>query len=210
MTYFAVITTGLDVRKLLKDSLKEKELRLLEDKVIIVDMNDKQIGIGERTKTHQEGKLHRGFSIFVVNSKDKLLLQKRAETKYHSGGLWTNTCCSHPRPGELTGEAAHRRLREEMGFDCELKEIFSFTYRIQFANNLFEHEYDHVFLGEFDGEPTPNPEEVCDWEWSDIKELGKDIKDNPEVYTYWFKVCFDKVISYLFGNRQNKKPDLSG
>jgi len=132
----------------LRDSPREKESLLLKDKVIIVDMNDKEIGIGERIKTHQEGKLHRGFSVFIVNSKYQLLLQKRAGTKYHSGGLWTNTCCSHPRPGELIEEAAHRRLREEMGFDCELTEIFSFTYRTQFANNLFEHEYDHVLLGE--------------------------------------------------------------
>jgi isopentenyl-diphosphate delta-isomerase len=173
-------------------------------------MNDREMGIAERIKTHQEGKLHRGFSIFIVDSKDNLLLQKRAETKYHSGGLWTNTCCSHPGPGEITKEAAHRRLKEEMGFDCDLKEIFSFTYQIQFANGLFEHEYDHVFLGEFDGEPTPNPEEVCDWEWSDIKELRKNIQNNPEVYTYWFKVCFDRVISYLSGSRINNKSDLSG
>ena len=183
---------------------------MLEDKVIIVDRNDKEIGIGEIMKTHQEGKLHRGFSVFIVNSKYEMLLQKRAGTKYHSGGLWTNTCCSHPRPGELIEEAAHRRLREEMGFDCELKEIFSFTYRTQFSNNLFEHEYDHVLLGEADGAPTPDPEEVCDWEWRDIEELGKSIKDNPEVYTYWFKACFDKVIPYLSGSRKTRQPDCGG
>jgi isopentenyl-diphosphate delta-isomerase len=178
----------------------------MQDKVIIVDINDQEIGIGERMKTHHEGKLHRGFSVFVVNFKDELLLQKRTGTKYHSGGLWTNTCCSHPRPGELTEEAAHRRLKEEMGFDCDLKEIFSFTYRTQFVNNLFEYEYDHVFLGKYDHTPTPNPEEVCDWGWSNIKELGKHTQDNPEIYTYWFKACLDTVISHLSGNKQNKKP----
>ena len=183
---------------------------MLKDKVIIVDTNDKEIGIGEIIKTHQEGTLHRGFSVFIVNSKYEMLLQKRAGTKYHSGGLWANTCCSHPRPGELIEEAAHRRLREEMGFDCELEEIFSFTYRTQFSNNLFKHEYDHVFLGEADGAPTPDPDEVCDWEWRDIEELGKSIKDNPEVYTYWFKICFDEVISYLSGSRKTRQPDFGG
>jgi isopentenyl-diphosphate delta-isomerase len=180
---------------------------LLEEKVILVDMNDKEIGIGEKIKIHQKGELHRAFSIFVVNSKEELLLQKRAMTKYHSGGLWTNTCCGHPRHGELTGEAARRRLREEMGFGCDIKEIFCFTYRKQFADNLFEHEYDHVFLGVFDGKPAPNPEEVSDWQWSDITELGKNIKDNPELYTYWFRYCFYTAISHFYSDNQENQPN---
>lgn len=165
--------------------------------VVLVDENDNVIGTGEKIKTHQEGKLHRAFSIFVFNSKGELLLQKRAKSKYHSGGLWTNTCCSHPRPRESIEEAIHRRLKEEMGFDCELKEMFSFSYEVKLDNNLFEHEYDHVFIGNFDGEPTPNPEEVDEWKWVDVEELKKDIQGNPDSYSYWLRISIDKVISYL-------------
>lgn len=166
----------------------------MEEKVILVDKNDKEVGTGEKLKTHQEGKLHRAFSIFVFNSKGELLIHQRARTKYHCGGLWSNTCCSHPRPGEHMEEAVHRRLKTEMGFDCKLKEIFSFIYQVKFGNNLFEHEYDHVFIGRFDGEPVPNPEEVEDWKWIETEELKKDIQKNPEKYTYWFKACIDRVI----------------
>jgi isopentenyl-diphosphate delta-isomerase len=167
----------------------------MKEKVILVDKNDKEVGIGEKMETRLTGKLHRAFSIFIFNSQGELLLQKRAKTKYHSGGLWTNTCCSHPRPGELTEKAAHRRLQEEMGFDCQLKEISSFTYKVKFSNDLFEHEYDHVFVGEFNGQPIPNPEEVDDWKWVDLVELKKDIQENPDQYTYWFKIALDKVFS---------------
>ena len=131
-----------------------------KEMVAIVDENDNEIGEEEKIKALREGKLHRAFSIFVFNSKGQMLIQKRAKEKYHSGGLWTNTCCSHPRPGEPIEKAAHRRLKEEMGFDCEIKEIFSFTYRVKFDNNLFENEYDHAFLGKFDGKPMPNSKEV--------------------------------------------------
>jgi isopentenyl-diphosphate delta-isomerase len=165
--------------------------------VILVDKNDKEVGIGEKIKTHQEGKLHRAFSIFVFNSNGELLLQKRAKSKYHCGGMWSNTCCSHPRPGESVEKAVHRRLKEEMGFDCELKEIFSFTYKVKFDDNFFEHEYDHVFIGNFDGKPNPNPEEVGEWKWISIEELKKDIRKNPDSYTYWLKKSIDKVVSHL-------------
>jgi len=165
--------------------------------VILVDENDKEIGTGKKIKTHQEGKLHRAFSIFVFNSKGQLLLQRRSKSKYHSGGLWTNTCCSHPIPRESIEKTLHRRLKEEMGFDCELKEIFSFTYKVKFDNGLLEHEYDHVFIGKFDGKPTPNPEEVDEWKWIDLEELKKDIQKNPDSYSYWLKMSIDKVISYL-------------
>ena len=165
--------------------------------ILLVDENDNIIGKEEKIKTHQEGKLHRAFSIFVFNSKGELLLQKRGKSKYHSGGLWTNTCCSHQRDGETLEEAVHRRLKEEMGFDCELKEMFTFTYRIKFDNDLFENEYDHVFLGKFDGEPTPNSEEVDEWKWIDLEELKKGIRENPDNYTYWLKQSIDKVISYV-------------
>ena len=167
-----------------------------EEEVILVDRNDKETGIGKKIKIHREGKLHRAFSIFIFNSNGELLLQKRAKSKYHSGGLWTNTCCSHPRPDESLEKTVHRRLKEEMGFDCELEEIFSFIYKGKLDNDLFEHEYDHVFIGEFNGKPTPNPEEVDEWKWVDIKELKKDIQKNPDNYSYWLKACIDKVISY--------------
>jgi len=165
--------------------------------VILVDENDNVIGTGEKIKTHQEGKLHRAFSIFVFNSKGQLLLQRRAKSKYHSGGLWSNTCCSHPSPGESLEEAVHRRLKEEMGFDCELRGIFSFTYKVKFDDDLFENEYDHVFIGKFDGNPNPNPEEVDEWKWIDLEELKKGIRENPDNYTYWLKQSIDKVISYV-------------
>jgi len=165
--------------------------------VILVDENDNEIGTEEKMKAHQEGKLHRAFSIFIFNSKGELLLQKRAKSKYHSGGLWSNTCCSHPMPGEALEKTVHRRLKEEMGFDCELKEIFSFTYKAKFDNGLIEHEYDHVFIGKFDGKPTPNPEEVDEWKWIDVEELKKGIQENPDNYTYWLKASIDKIIPYL-------------
>ena len=139
--------------------------------ILTVDEKDNVTGKGEKMKVHREGKLHRAFSIFVFNSKSELLLQKRAKSKYHSGGLWTNTCCSHQRDGETLEKAVHRRLKEEMGFDCELKEVFTFTYRVKFDDGLIENEYDHVFFGKFDGKPEPNPEEVDDWKWISLEEL---------------------------------------
>jgi isopentenyl-diphosphate delta-isomerase len=165
--------------------------------ILTVDEKDNVIGKGEKIRIHREGKLHRAFSIFVFNSKGELLLQKRAKSKYHSGGLWTNTCCSHQRDGETLEKAVHRRLKEEMGFDCELKEAFTFTYRVKFDDGLSENEYDHVFFGKFDGKPDPNPEEVDDWKWVSLEELRKDIRKNPDDYTYWLKVSIDRVICNL-------------
>ena len=160
--------------------------------IILVDKNDQEIGTGEKMKVHQDGKLHRAFSIFVFNSKNEMLLQKRAEAKYHCGGLWTNTCCSHPRKGELLEEEIHKRLQEEMGFDCELKEIGDFIYKAKFDNGLTEHEYDHVFIGKFDGKPNINPEEADDYQWISLKELKKEIKKNPADFTVWFKIALEK------------------
>jgi isopentenyl-diphosphate delta-isomerase len=162
--------------------------------VILVDKNDKQIGIEEKLKAHQGGKLHRAFSVFVFNNKGELLLQKRALSKYHSPGLWTNTCCSHPRPDEETLSAAHRRLREEMGFDCDLSEIFSFKYKTVFDNGLIENEYDHVIVGKYDYEPVINKEEVDTYKWIDVAWLKKDIKNNPSLYTSWLKICFEELL----------------
>lgn len=163
------------------------------EEVILVDEKDNQIGTEEKLQAHREGKLHRCFSIFVFNSEGKLLLQQRAKSKYHSGGLWSNTCCSHPRPGEPTEQAAHRRLKEELGFDCPLNEVFTFTYKTKFDNGLYEHEFDHVLFGRFDGSPIPNPEEVESCKWVGVEELKKDIQENPDNYTYWLKVALEKL-----------------
>lgn len=166
--------------------------------IILVNENNEEIGQGEKIKVHQEGRLHRAFSIFIFNSKGELLVQKRARMKYHSGGLWTNTVCSHPRVGENIEDAAHRRLKEEIGFDCPIKEIFSFIYNIKFNNGLTENEYDHVFIGRFDGKIVPNLEEAEDWKWINLEELKKSLKENPERYSYWFKIALDKLLNIEF------------
>ena len=165
----------------------------MEEKVILVNGRDEAVGVGEKIETHLSGELHRAFSVFVFNSAGELLLQKRAVTKYHSGSLWSNTCCGHPRPGEETAAAARRRLREEMGFECELREVFQFIYRVQLGRDLYEHEYDHVFVGEFDGEPLPNSEEAEDWKWIGVAELRRDMRRNPGAYTFWSKIALDKL-----------------
>jgi len=165
-------------------------------KVILVDAKDNKIGVEEKLKVHIEGQLHRAFSIFVFNSKKEMLLQKRAKIKYHSPGLWSNTCCSHPRPNKNILDEAKRKLKEEMGVSCDLKEIFSFVYKANFGD-LTEYEYDHVFLGKFDGDPRLNKKEAEDWKWINFKELKKDVKENPEKYTYWFKLILDKVLKAI-------------
>ena len=169
----------------------------MKNEIILVDEKDNEIGTGEKMTVHKEGKLHRAFSVFIFNSKNELMLQKRAKDKYHSPGLWTNTCCSHPKPGEKTIDAAGRRLKEEMGFNCDLQEAFSFIYKAKFGNGLSEHEYDHVFIGKFDGNPKPDKNEAGDWKWISILELENDMKRNPDNYTYWLKVSIDKLVSYL-------------
>lgn len=165
--------------------------------IILVDENDNKIGEGGKDEVHEKGWLHRCFSIFVFNSKGELLLQKRAEEKYHSPGLWTNTCCSHPGPGEKTIDAAHRRLQEEMGFNCDLEEIFSFVYKAELGNNLIEHEFDHVFIGRYDGRISPDASEVNDYKWIDLESLEDEIIKKPELYTVWLKICLEKVINYV-------------
>jgi len=167
----------------------------MEERVILVDENDNEIDTQEKLSAHREGTLHRAFSLFVFNSRGRLLLHKRAAGKYHSGSLWTNTCCSHPRPQERIEDAVHRKLLSEMGFDCNIKEVFHFIYKIQFENQLFEHELDHVFLGMYEGDPNANPDEVEDWKWVDPEELRKDMDANPEIYAYWLRVCFDRVLA---------------
>jgi len=165
----------------------------MTDKIILVDKKDREIGSEFKLKAHQEGKLHRAFSIFVFNSKGELLLQRRAFKKYHSGGLWTNSCCSHPKLNEETLSAAHRRLTEELGFDCKLSELFSFIYKAKMDKGLIENEFDHVFVGEYAGEPKINKDEVEETKWVSYNFLIKDISKNPQNYTYWFKECYKKV-----------------
>ncbi|HZG53959.1 MAG TPA: isopentenyl-diphosphate Delta-isomerase [Pyrinomonadaceae bacterium] len=161
------------------------------EQVILVDEHDRELGAAEKLSAHAAGRLHRAFSIFVFNSAGRLLLQRRAKGKYHSGGLWSNTCCGHPRPEESTPAAARRRLREEMNFDCELSAAFEFLYRAEFANELIEHEYDHVFVGEFDGAFTPEESEVEEWKWTTTDELRRDLRERPEEYTYWLRAALE-------------------
>ncbi len=161
--------------------------------VVLVDEQDNAIGTMEKQQAHVEGVLHRPFSIFIFNSEKKLLLQKRASSKYHCGGLWTNTCCSHPRENETVLDAANRRLEEEMGMSCNLQSIFSFVYKAEFENGLTEHEFDHVFFGESNSTPTLNLEEVEDFRYVGMEELQIEINENPAHFTPWFLIALDRV-----------------
>jgi isopentenyl-diphosphate Delta-isomerase len=162
-------------------------------KVILVDEADNAIGLMEKLEAHRKGVLHRAFSIFIFNSKGQMLLQQRALGKYHSAGLWTNTCCSHPAPGEETTAAAVRRLKEELGINTPIKKIFDFTYRAEFENGLTEHEFDHVFTGEYEGSIIPDPDEVKDFAYLSITELKELLKKDPERFTAWFRLAFPKI-----------------
>jgi isopentenyl-diphosphate Delta-isomerase len=167
---------------------------MTEEKVILVNEQDEAIGIEDKTTAHLLGVLHRAFSVFVINAAGQLLVQKRALTKYHSRGLWSNTCCGHPRPDEALEKAAQRRLREEMGFDSHLTELFAFIYRANLEDRLIENEYDHVLVGWFEGVPKPDPTEIADWRWVDIATLSVDLQEHPESYTYWFRISFDRFL----------------
>lgn len=164
------------------------------EKVILVDENDLQTGLMEKMEAHLSGRLHRAFSVFIFNSSGELLLQQRAIDKYHSGGKWTNTCCSHPRQGEETLAAAKRRLKEEMGLVCELTYGFHFIYKAKLSEGISEHEYDHVFFGISDQSPHPDPAEVASFKYMDMNTLAQDIKANSEIYTEWLKICFGQVM----------------
>lgn len=165
----------------------------MSESVILVDRNDSIIGIDEKRAAHRSGALHRAFSIFIFDTAGRMLLQRRALAKYHSGGLWSNACCSHPRPGESTAAAAYRRLPEEMGFRCELRPAFSFVYRADVGAGLIEHEYDHVFIGTFDGEPHPVPAEVEAWRRIAIPALRGELRDSPGRFTFWFRIAFREL-----------------
>lgn len=160
------------------------------NEVVLVTEKDEEVGTMEKMEAHEKGLLHRAFSIFVFNEQHQLLLHQRAAHKYHSGGLWTNTCCSHPAAGETLEEATHRRLQEEMGFDCPLQPAFFFTYQAKLDHGLTEHELDHVFIGTYNDAPKLNPEEVMAYKYISIDELQKDMEEHPEKYTEWFKICF--------------------
>jgi isopentenyl-diphosphate Delta-isomerase len=177
---------------------------VIEEKVILVNEKDEPIGLMNKLEAHEKAVLHRAFSVFVLNEKNEVMLQKRAAHKYHSPMLWTNTCCSHQRDGETNVEAGKRRLFEEMGFVVDLKEMFHFIYKAPFDNGLTEHELDHVMIGYFDGEPNINPEEVDDWTWMSVEHIKEDMQNNPDLYTVWFKIIFDEFYHHFDENITNK------
>jgi len=165
----------------------------MSEQVILVNTKDEEVGFMEKMEAHQKATLHRAFSVFIFNNKGEMLLQQRAAKKYHSGGLWTNACCSHPRPGEETAVAANRRLLEEMGFSVPLKKIFDFTYKTSFENGLTEFEYDHVYAGHYEGKIIVNPEEVQDFCFKGMNEIKDSLQSYPQKFTAWFHLAFPKV-----------------
>ncbi len=170
---------------------------LKEELVILVNKSDQQIGMMPKMEAHEKGILHRAFSVFIFNDKGELLLQKRAAHKYHSPNEWTNTCCSHQRNGETNISAGKRRLYEEMGFNCDLKNVFSFIYKAPFSNGLTEHELDHVMIGYYNENPSINKEEVVDFKWMKLENIKTDINNNPKRYTAWFKIIFKEYYDRL-------------
>ena len=167
----------------------------MNEKVILVDRNDKEVGLMEKIEAHEKGLLHRAFSVFIFNEKGDLLLQQRSGEKYHSPKLWTNTCCSHQRKGEKSINAANRRLMEEVGLECDLTFSFKFIYKTPFDNGLTEHELDYVFIGVTSDEPQINTEEVMNYKYLSLDEIKKDVLIRPELYTSWFKICLPKLMS---------------
>ena len=170
---------------------------MTEELVILVDENDNKVGLMPKMEAHEKALLHRAFSVFVFNDDNELMLQRRALNKYHSPGLWTNTCCSHQRDGETNIEAGVRRLQEEMGFSVPLREAMSFIYKAPFDNGLTEHEYDYILLGEFNAVPDINPAEVAEWKWMKLEDVKEDMQTNPGIYTEWFKIIFDQFYNHI-------------
>ena len=168
-----------------------------KEKVVLVDRNDNPMGLMSKLEAHEKGVLHRAFSVFILNKKGQLMLQRRALDKYHSPGLWTNTCCSHPRESEGNIEAGVRRLKEEMGFTTPLKSMFSFIYKSKFDNGLTEHEFDHVLLGYYDKQPFINTIEVSEWKWMSLDKIILEIKNKPEDFTVWFKIIFERFYNHI-------------
>ncbi len=176
---------------------------MVEEKVILVNEFDEQIGLMSKLEAHEKAVLHRAFSVFVFNDKNELMLQQRALSKYHSPGLWTNTCCSHQRNGETNLQAGKRRLQEEMGFVTTLEEKTSFIYKAPFDNGLTEHELDHIMVGYFEDAPVINKDEVEAWKWMSLEDVKKDIELQPELYTAWFKIIFDKFYEFINVNNES-------
>lgn len=168
-------------------------MSVLLHEVILVDEQDNPVGTMEKMEAHRLGRLHRAFSVFVFDAKGRLLLQQRAMSKYHSAGLWTNTCCSHPAPGETTGAAAGRRLQEEMGFNTPLQKVFDFVYRAAFSNGLTEHEFDHVLTGQYEGKIQPDPDEVMAYRYEPVPVIEKELLQNPEHFSAWFAAAFPRI-----------------
>lgn len=168
-----------------------------EEQVILVNEQDEQIGLMPKMEAHEKALLHRAFSVFIFNDRNELMIQRRAHGKYHSPGLWTNTCCSHQREGESNIDAGKRRLQEEMGFTTDLKETVSFIYKAPFDNGLTEHEFDHILVGYYNEEPQLNPEEADDFKWVGLEELKEDMQKNPKDYTEWFKIIFEKYYKHI-------------
>jgi isopentenyl-diphosphate Delta-isomerase len=174
----------------------------MEERVVLVDISDCAIGTEDKLAAHRSGVLHRAFSVFVFDGARNLLLQRRARTKYHSGGLWANSCCGHPRPGESVQAAATRRLYEEMGFGCELRTLTSFVYRADVGKGLVEHEYDHVLVGRFDGAPAPDPGEVEEWRWVRMNSLAGEIAEHDDRFAAWFPIALDELRAHTrYGDR---------
>ncbi len=170
------------------------------ERVVLVDENDNELGTMEKMEAHQKGLLHRAFSVFIFNKNGEMLLQQRSLRKYHSGGLWTNACCSHPRKDETPIDAAHRRLKEEMGFETSLKKAFDFTYKANFSNGLSEHEFDHVFVGHYDGKVEPNFAEVESYAFRSLDRLDAGVKEYPDFFTEWFLIAYPKLKEWLKEN----------
>lgn len=170
---------------------------MIEEHVILVNDKDEQIGTMAKMEAHEKALLHRAFSVFVFNDKNELMLQQRAAHKYHSPNLWTNTCCSHQRVGESNIDAGMRRLQEEMGFVTHLQDTISFIYKAPFDNGLTEHEYDHILVGHYNYEPEINLEEVSNWKCMTLEDVKNDIQEQPEIYTEWFKIIFDKFYQHI-------------
>jgi isopentenyl-diphosphate delta-isomerase len=173
---------------------------VVEEKVILVDVNDNPIGLMNKLEAHEKALLHRAFSVFILNEKKELMLQQRAHHKYHSPLLWTNTCCSHQRENETNIQAGTRRLQEEMGFVTELKEMFHFIYKAPFDNGLTEHELDHVMIGYYNDVPVINDDEVESWKWMKIEDIKSDMITNPDIYTVWFKIIFEEFYHHFDEN----------
>ncbi|HEU0080691.1 MAG TPA: isopentenyl-diphosphate Delta-isomerase [Candidatus Paceibacterota bacterium] len=175
----------------------------MQETLNLVDRAGKRIGAMEKIAAHRAGELHEAFSIFIFNSRGEWLLQKRSRRKYHSAGLWSNACCGHPRAGELLESAAHRRLREEMGFDCSLREAFALTYCVELPGGMVEHEFDHVFVGRYERDPRSDRREASDWKWSTPSRIERDLAAAPDAYTYWFRLIFPRVAAHLAAQRKD-------